>query len=67
MLSYIEDMAQNDKSQEVRDSAHRARARLVGKATRDLSDMRPEELESLRKQIEEEITRQKSGAGHGGR
>ncbi len=67
VLSYIEDMAQNDKSQEVRDSAHRARARLVGKATRDLSDMRPEELESLRKQIEEEITRQKSGAGHGGR
>lgn len=67
VLSYIEDMAQNDKSQEVRDAAHRARARLVGKATRDLSDMRPEELESLRRQIEEEIKRQKAGGGDGGK
>lgn len=67
IISVIEDMAQNDKSQDVRDAAHRARARLIGKATRDLSDMRPEELEALRKQIEEEIKRQKTGAGNGGR
>jgi hypothetical protein len=67
IISVIEDMAQNDKSQDVRDAAHRARARLIGKATRDLSDMRPDELEALRKQIEQEIQRQKSGAGHDGR
>ncbi len=60
-LTTIEEMAQSDASQDVRDAAHRARARLVGKATRDLSDMKPEELEALRKQIEEEIKRQKAG------
>jgi hypothetical protein len=60
-LSIIEELAETDKSPDVRDAAHRARARLVGKATRDLSDMKPSELEALRKQIEEEIKRQKSG------
>lgn len=62
-LLTIEEMAESDKSQDVRDAAHRARARLVGKATRDLSDMKPDELEALRKQIEEEIKRQKAGGG----
>lgn len=62
-LTMIEEMAQSDKSQEVRDSAHRARARLIGKATRDLSDMRPDELEALRRQVEQEIARQKGGGG----
>lgn len=62
-LPAIEDLAESDKSQDVRDAAHRARARLVGKATRDLSDMKPDELEALRKQIEEEIKRQKAGGG----
>lgn len=62
-LTAIEAMAQSDKSQEVRDSAHRARARLIGKATRDLSDMRPDELEALRRQVEQEIARQRGGGG----
>jgi len=60
-LGTLDSLAQADPSADVRDAAHLARARLVGKATRELSDMKPEELEALRKQIEDELKRHKGG------
>lgn len=60
-LGDIDKLAESDPSPDVRDAAHLARARLLGKATRELADMKPDELEALRRQIEEEIKRQKAG------
>ncbi|MCC6575063.1 MAG: HEAT repeat domain-containing protein [Planctomycetes bacterium] len=54
-LRRLEALAESDPSEEVRDAAHLARSRLLGKAARELKDLTPEELDALKRDVEEQI------------
>ncbi len=52
-------MIESDPSEAVRTEARKARDRMVGEATREVSDMSTEELEKMLRQLQEELERRK--------
>ncbi len=64
-LARLETLAERDPAEEVRDAAHLARSRLLGRAARELKDLTPEELETLKKEVEDQIKRHGGGGRDG--
>ncbi|MHC4840567.1 MAG: HEAT repeat domain-containing protein [Planctomycetota bacterium] len=58
-LPILDTMVDKDPSGQVRMQARKARSRLTGQATRELSDFSTEELENLLQELKEELSRRK--------